>query len=99
MEAHIWKEKTPEGTILYKACHYAGKWSLETAPKVGRAEKDDVEWTPVEFNRELWLVLRDLLWRKYQRKRCPWRFVEEIDKLLEDMPADEQSDDPADEES
>lgn len=86
MEVHTWKERTEEGTRVYRAGHHAGQWRLECAPKVGRAERDDVEWKQVEFSRERWMTLRDLLWRKYQRKRCPWKFIEEIDKLLEDMP-------------
>ena len=44
MEVHTWKERTEEGTLVYRACHHAGKWKLECAPKVGRAERDDVEW-------------------------------------------------------
>jgi len=26
-----------------------------------------------------------VLWRKYQRGRCPWQFLERIDKRLEDL--------------
>ena len=37
------------------------------------------------------VTLRDVLWRKYQRKRCPWRFIETIDKLLEEMPEEEDA--------
>ena len=36
MEVHTWKERTEEGTLVYRACHHAGKWKLECAPKVGR---------------------------------------------------------------
>ena len=43
----------------------SGSWNAP--PKVGRAERDDVEWEQVEFTRDLWITLRDLLWRKYQR--------------------------------
>lgn len=89
MESHSWKERTDEGTILYRASHHAGKWTLESAPKVGRALKDEVEYQRLEFTRDHWLTLRDILWRKYQRKRCPWKLIEEIDKLLEDMPEDQ----------
>lgn len=92
MEAHTWKERTEDGVIVYRACHHAGKWKLESSPKVGRSLRDDVDWTPVEMTREYWVTLRDLLWRKYQRKRCPWHFIEKIDKLLEDMP---ESDNPS----
>lgn len=47
MEVHTWKERTEEGTLVYRACHHASKWKLECAPKVGRAERDDVEWEHV----------------------------------------------------
>ena len=94
MEVHTWKERTEEGTLVYRACHHAGKWKLECAPKVGRAERDDVEWERVELTRAHWVTLRDVLWRKYQRKRCPWRFIETIDKLLEEMPEEEAADSP-----
>ena len=79
MEVHTWKERTEEGTLV------------ECAPKVGRAERDDVEWERVELTRAHWVTLRDVLWRKYQRKRCPWRFIETIDKLLEEMPEEEDA--------
>ena len=97
MEVHTWKERTDEGTLVYRACHHANKWKLECAPKVGRAERDDVEWEQVEFTRDLWITLRDLLWRKYQRKRCPWRLIEAIDKLLEEMPEEESAVSPDEE--
>lgn len=70
--------------MFYKANHHAGRWTLERTLKVGRAERDDAEWEQVEFTREYWETLRDVLWRKYQRKRCPWRLIEKIDKLLEE---------------
>ncbi len=89
MESHNWKERTEDGVILYRANFHAGQWTLETAPKVGRALKDEVVWQAVDFTRDHWLTLRDILWKKYQRKRCPWRRIEKIDKLLEDKPADE----------
>ena len=89
MEVHTWKERTDEGTLVYRACHHANK--------LGRAERDDVEWEQVEFTRDLWITLRDLLWRKYQRKRCPWRLIEAIDKLLEDMPEEESAVSPDEE--
>lgn len=49
------------------------------------------------ITREHWVTLRDVLWRKYQRKRCPWRFIEAIDKLLEDMPEEEEAGSPGEE--
>lgn len=93
MESHTWREKTEEGTMFYKANHHAGRWTLERTLKVGRSERDDAEWEPVEFTREYWVTLRDVLWRKYQRKRCPWRLIEKIDKLLEDEYPEEVEED------
>lgn len=68
--------------MIYRACHHAGKWTLDRSRKVGRSEEE--VWEPLEFGREEWVTLRELLWRKYQRKRCPWKLIEQIDKLLED---------------
>ncbi len=82
MDAHTWRERTEDGIMFYSATHHAGKWSLARMRKVGRSEES--EWEPLEFNREYWLKVRDILWRKYQRKRGAWRLIEEIDKLLED---------------
>lgn len=90
MESHNWKQRTDEGMIIYKAGYHAGKWTLVSAPKVGRAQKEFVTWESVEFTRLHWVALRDVLWRKYQRKRCPWKLIEAIDKMLEDMPDDEE---------
>lgn len=96
MEVHTWKEREDGIMMFYQASHHANKWKLERAPKVGRAERDNVQWEQIEFTRSHWETLRELLWRKYQRKRCPWRLIEAIDKLLEDMPEDAPS--PADDE-
>lgn len=82
MEAHTWRENTPDGKMLYKACHHGKKWVLSRSPKVGRSEEEI--WEEIPFTREDWVKLRDLLWRKYQRKRGAWRIIEDIDKLLED---------------
>lgn len=82
MEAHTWRENTSDGKMIYRASHHGTKWKLERTQKVSRSEEG--VWEPLEFTREDWLTLRDLLWRKYQRKRCPWRLIEEIDKTLED---------------
>ena len=35
-----------------------------------------------------WEALREVLWRKYQRGRCPWELINKIDKKLEDMADD-----------
>lgn len=68
--------------MLYKACYHGRNWILSQAPKVGRSEEE--VWEEIPFTRDSWLKVRDLLWRKYQRKRGSWRIIEEIDKILED---------------
>lgn len=84
MESHTWREKSEGDTLVYRASYHGGDWKLERAPKVGRAERDNVDWATIEFDQVLWETLRELLWRKYQRKRCPWKLIDEIDKVLED---------------
>lgn len=86
MESHEWRERGEDGLRYFRAEHHAGRWTFLTTLK------HEPDWSPVEVpGPELWRTLRDLLWRKYQRKRCPWRIVEEIDKRLEKMA---QSDEP-----
>lgn len=82
MEDFEWKERTDDGPFIYRACHHATKWKLERMPKVGRAQHDFVDWEEVPFTREHWVTLRDLLERRYRRKRCPWEWVAAIDRVL-----------------
>jgi hypothetical protein len=37
---------------------------------------------------ELWVALRDVLFRKYQRRRVPVKFVERVDAILADLGVD-----------
>jgi hypothetical protein len=81
MEAHEWHERTEEGVRYWRATHHSGKWFFQTTLKT------DPDWSRLEpAPRAVWVELRDVLWRKYQRKRCPWIWIEEIDKLLEEDP-------------
>jgi hypothetical protein len=43
-------------------------------------------WQPIE-NPGIpeFLELRDVLFRKYQRKRVPFKFVEQVDQILKDL--------------
>lgn len=83
MEAHNWREKTEEGTRYYRAEHHAGRWRLMTQLKEQRRGED--EWETLDpAPEEVWRELRDIVWRKYQRRRCPWKLVEQIDKMLGD---------------
>jgi len=81
MERHEWREKTADGVRFWRARRHAGAWTFHTTLK------HDPEWQPVDpVPRELWQSLRDILWRKYQRKRLPWERVAQIDAILEDPP-------------
>lgn len=75
---HRWKETTPEGDHrLYRAHRARGQWQL-----VSKLEGEEF-WEPLDPVGEAdWRALRDVLWRKYQRRRLPWEHVAEIDKLL-----------------
>lgn len=80
-QIHEWKEKTDEGTRIYKAIYHSKEWSMCTAMKGTRAQP--ALWEDIEtITDEHWEMLRDVLFRKYQRKRCPWKLIEEIDKKL-----------------
>lgn len=79
MESHEWRENTEEGTRFWRATRHAGRWTMQTTLK------KDPDWEPIDpIPRELWEKLREILWRKYQRKRCPWEHIAKIDKILED---------------
>ncbi len=83
MEVFSWKAKNDEGQkVIYQASHFGGWWQLESAPKVGRALKDDVVFESAEFSEEIWGDLREILWRKYQRRRVAWIMVQNIDNIL-----------------
>lgn len=78
MEAHEWREKTEEGTRYFRATHHAGTWKFQ------KTLKTDPDWEPIPHpDAELWQMLRDILWKRYQRKRGSWSIIEKIDKLLE----------------
>lgn len=81
MESHEWRERTEEGVRYNRANYHAGRWTFLTTLKT------DPDWTTVDPVPEaMWRELRDILWRKYQRKRCPWKYIEDIDKILGDEP-------------
>jgi hypothetical protein len=81
MESHEWHERTEEGVRYNRANYHAGRWTFLTTLKT------DPDWETVDpVPEELWRELRDILWRKYQRKRCPWKYIEDIDKILGDEP-------------
>jgi hypothetical protein len=86
MESHEWNEMTDEGKRYFRATHHAGRWTILTTLKT------DPDWVKVEDGEvpeEMWRALREVVWRKYQRKRCPWERVAELDKILGEEPSPE----------
>lgn len=80
-QVHEWRDRSEDGRLrIVRAQWDSRKWSFT------ETYKDVPEWrmitTPVLEDYER---LREVLWRKYQRKRLPWRFVEKLDVVIGDM--------------
>lgn len=79
MESHEWNEHTEEGKRFFRANFHGQKWTILTTLKT------DPDWEILEEpSEEVWRELRNVVWNKYQRKRCPWERVASIDKILGD---------------
>ncbi len=93
MEIFSWQDKNEDGEkLIYQATHFGGWWQLESAPKLGRSQRDEVEFNPDEFTPDIWVTLRDLLWRKYQRRRVSWALVEHVDEIIAGRATNERRD-------
>lgn len=78
MQKHEWKVETEEGRRYYRAYYHASRWTFSTTLKTDPDWQEDIEPT-----KELLLELREILWGKYQRRRCTWKIVRTVDVLLE----------------
>ena len=77
---HNWKESTESENRFLRAVRVGGQWKLSA-----RLESEEF-WEKLESPSEADLrSFRDVLWRKYQRKRTPWEHVLEIDRVLGDV--------------
>lgn len=79
MQRHSWRERTDHGVRFYRASHHASSWVLHSQLK---GEEEWEEHQPI--SKVEWEKLREVLWKKYQRGRCPWELIDKIDKRLED---------------
>lgn len=78
MESHEWHEKTDDNTRYFRATVHAGRWKFQ------QTLKTDPDWESIpQPDAELWLRLREILYKKYQRKRGSYTVIARIDKLLE----------------
>jgi hypothetical protein len=75
---HVWKCRTEEGEKReVRAEKFGGKWKLQA--KLA----SDLDWTYYDTPLLEDLVeLRDVLWRKYQRKHLAWEDVAAIDRMI-----------------
>ncbi len=89
-QIHEWHERLEDGRKQYIRAYWNSReWLFRVA------HPDGEEWMPLEIPPpERWLELRDLLFRKYQRKKLPWKYVVDLDKKLEDMGIKIEGDEP-----
>ncbi len=75
---HIWKEKDDEGRQReVRVTKFGGEWKFQA-----KLVKEG-EWTYYDRPlREDLMTLRDVVFRKYQRRRASSEDVEAIDRLL-----------------
>ena len=93
METYSWQGKAEDGSkVIYEAGYFGGWWQLTSMPKVSRSHQGEVEPEPAEFTRETWEMLRELMWRKYQRRRVSWDRVQQIDDILAGKATNERRD-------
>jgi hypothetical protein len=75
---HIWKEKDAEGRKReVRATKFGGVWRLQAK------YTDEADWT--YYDRPLLedlLALKDVVFRKYQRRRAASEDLESIEKLI-----------------
>ena len=76
---HIWTERTPEGEKReVRAIKFGGDWRIQSKLK------NDENWTYHEpALMEDLIELRDVLFRKYQRRRAAYEDVVLIEKMIE----------------
>ena len=76
---HIWKEKDEEGRKReVRATKFGGNWRLQAKTQ------DEPDWTYYGDDPPLadLLTLRDIVERKYRRRRASAEDVEALDKLI-----------------
>jgi hypothetical protein len=78
---HIWTEKDDEGRKReVRATKFGGKWRLQA--KIA----GETDWTYYDRpSLEDLLKLKDIIGRKYQRRRASADDVASVDKLLRDL--------------
>ena len=77
MTKHQWRGEDGDGIRYWRVNYHGGRFELYT--KTG----EDDRWQKLDPpSKKDWEALRDVLWRKYQRKRCSWNLIAKVDKML-----------------
>ena len=78
---HTWRETTEEGGKReVRAVKFAGQWKIQSKLK------GDLGWTYHDKPSAADLAsLRDLIFRKYQRRRASYDDVQAIDRLISEQ--------------
>ena len=84
---HIWTEKDEEGKKReVRASKFGGAWRFQSK------SADEVAWTYYDLPlMEDLRTLRDILQRKYQRRRASAEDVASVEKLIKEREAEERS--------
>ena len=78
MTRHAWRERAPDGELRFvRATRHGSAWKFQSRLK------SETQWTthevpPLEDLREL----REILLRKYQRRRASYDDVQQIEELI-----------------
>lgn len=89
-QIHEWRERDEDGTKRY----YRGYWNSREWT-FAKLEPDADDWEKVEHpGLGLWKSLRDVIFRKYQRKRLPHKFVAHLDEIIADLEEEQGGADP-----
>lgn len=85
MTRHEWHARAEDGEqVYYRALHHAGRWEFYST------RKSDPEWERHEIlPLDVMRAFREVLWNKHQRRRVPLKHVEQIERMIEEIPADE----------
>ncbi len=82
MRRFEWKVRGEDGGIWrWRADRHGANWVLNMQAPGGEKPWESVEPPPRAVLEEL----RESMFRKYQRRRVPWEYVQEIEAMLEKL--------------
>lgn len=84
-QAHEWRDRDEENRVRIVRAEWDGRqWNFRVTLKT------EPDWHVIEKpTLDMLEALRDVLWRKYQRKRLSWKFVADIDRDIAEMRGDQ----------